>query len=166
MGDLNPLIPWGTHVLAFLALVWVVKKFLWGPLLSLLDERRESVEESFAKAEALKADAVKLQVEYKEQLQQAHVEARDLVNKAQADAGKLRETLQAETQAQIEKARKEASDRIAQETETAKNQLRNYVADLAVSAAEKFLSEGLSDDQKRRLTDETLPEIERAASRN
>jgi F-type H+-transporting ATPase subunit b len=143
-----------------------VAKYGWKPLLALLDERRESVEESFAKAERLKADAEKMQAENKAQLQAAHAEARELVKKAQADAGKLREQLQAETKAQIDKARKEASSRIAQETEAAKIQLRNFVADLAVSATEKFLTEGLSDDQKRKLTDETLPEIERAAARN
>jgi F-type H+-transporting ATPase subunit b len=166
MEDISPIAWIFTHSAAFILLVWIMKKFAWGPILGLLDERRDSVEESFAKAEQLKADAERMQAENKEQLQAAHAEARELVKKAQADAGKLREQLQAETQAQIEKARKEASARIAQETEAAKNQLRNYVADLAVSATEKFLTEGLSDDQKRKLTDETLPEIERAAARN
>lgn len=166
MADINPLFWIATHLVAFLILCWLVARFAWRPLLGLLDERRHTVEESFAKAEQLKGDAERMQGEYKEQLQAAHAEARDLVKKAQADAAKLRDQLQAETQAQIEKARKEASDRISQETEAAKNQLRNYVAGLAVSAAEKFLSEGLSDDQKRKLTNETLPEIERAATRN
>jgi F-type H+-transporting ATPase subunit b len=166
MEDISPVAWVLTHSAAFILLVAIMKKYAWGPILRLLDERRSSVEESFAKAEQLKADAAQMQSEYKEQLQAAHAEARDLVKKAQADAGKLREQLHAETQAQIEKARKEASDRISQETEAAKTQLRNYVANLTVAATEKFLTEGLSEDQKRKLTTETLPEIERAASRN
>ena len=166
MADVSPLVWIATHLVAFAILWWLVAKYAWRPILALLDERRESVEESFAKAKQLKADAEKMQAEYKDQLQEAHAEARELVKKAQADAAKLRESLQAETQAQIEKARKEASDRIAQETENARSELRQHVANLTVSAAEKFLTEGLSEEQKRRLTDETLPEIEQAASRN
>jgi len=153
-------------MIAFLALVWILKKVVWGPVTDLLDERTESVREQYAEMERLKSEAEKAQAEYKSQLQNAHAEARELVKKAQADAEKLKEQLQEETRVQLEKARKEASERIAHDTETARAKLREYVADLSVLAAEKFLAEGLTDQQKKELTDRTVPEIERAVSRN
>jgi F-type H+-transporting ATPase subunit b len=155
-----------THVIAFLCLVAILRKFLWGPVVNLLDERTHEVSRQYAEIERLKNETEKSQEEYKAKLQEAHAEARELVKKAHSDAEKLREQLQSETQAQIEKARKEASERIAHETEMARQQLRAYVADLSIMAAEKFLSEGLTEQQKKQLTDRTLPEIENAASRN
>ena len=155
-----------THAIAFLALFWILKKVAWRPVLDLLDQRSESIEKQYAEMERMKAEAEQSQQEYKAQLQAAHAEARDLVQKAKSDAEKLKEQLQSENQAQIEKARKEATERIAHETEAARAELRRYVADLSIAAAEKFLTEGLTDQQKKQLTDRTLPEIESAASRN
>jgi F-type H+-transporting ATPase subunit b len=160
-------LPWIlTHSLVFLTLVWFFRRVVWGPVLQFLDERRESIEKQFKEIENLKAGAEKMQAEYKAQIQHAQAESRELVTKAKADAIKLGEQIKAETQAMLEKSRKDAADRIAQETELAKIQLRQYAAGLAVSVAEKFLTEGLSDEQKRRLSEQTLPEIERAAIKN
>ncbi|MCG3196801.1 MAG: ATP synthase subunit b [bacterium] len=159
--------PWVmTHSLVFLILVWFFKRNVWGPVLRLLDERREAIQKQFAEVEALKAEAEKTREDYKAQLHQAQAEARDLVQKAKSDATALAEQLRAETQAALEKSRKDASDRIAQETENARTSLRQYAAGLAVMVAEKFLTEGLSAEQRRRITEETLPEIERAATKN
>jgi F-type H+-transporting ATPase subunit b len=154
------------HASAFLLLVWLMKKTAWRPILAFLDERRESIARQFQEVENLKAEAQKTQEEYKKQIHQAQAEARDLVTKAKADAVHLAEQMRAEAQAAVEKSRKDAEARIAQETESAKNQLRQYTADLAIAVAEKFLTEGISSEQRRLLAEQTLPEIERAASKN
>jgi len=153
-------------MIAFLLLVWLLKKVAWKPILALLDERTESIEKQYAEMERMKTEAEKMQEEYKSQIHRAHAEARDLVQKARSDAEKLKQQLQSESHAQIEKARKEATDRIAHETEMARVELRKFAANLAVGVAEKFLVEGLTDQQRKQLTDRTLPEIENAVSKN
>ena len=161
------MIPWFMcHVLLFGLLIWALNKWAFGPITRLLDERSKSIEDQFAEMERMKAEAEEMQEEYKTQLQQAQAEARETVKKAQDDAAKAAEQMKAEAQAQLEKARKEAQDRIAHETEMAKAELRKYVADLSVLAAEKFLTEGLSDSQKKSLVESTLPEVERTISSN
>jgi len=114
----------------------------------------------------LKQEAEKTRKDYQEQMRHAQAEARELVVKARADAERLAESLRTENQAALDKSRREASAQIAQEAELARLELRRYAAELAVTVAEKFLSEGLSPEQKRQLTEKTLPEVEQAASRN
>ncbi len=155
-----------THAAAFLLLVWLMRKTAWHPILRFLDERRESIERQFKEVERLKDETRKTQEEYQAQLRAAQAEARELVTKAKADAHTMAENLRAETQAALDKSRKEASDRIAQETELARIELRRYAAGLAVSVAEKFLTENLTDQQRHDLTEKALPEVERAVSRN
>lgn len=155
-----------THATAFLLLVWLMRKTAWRPILRFLDERRESIERQFKEVDRLKEDARKTQEEYQTQLREAQAEARELVTKAKADAQKMAENLRADTQTALDKSRKEASDRIVQETELARIELRRYAASLAVAVAEKFLTENLSGEQKRALTEKALPEVERAVSRN
>jgi len=166
MENIIPFAHWLTHVAMFLLLVWILAKLLWRPIMSFLDERTESVANQFQEIDELKVQAEKMQAEYREQLRQAQTEARELVTKAKEDAGRLAEQLKAENQASIEKNRREAADRIAHETEQAKEELRQYVADLSIAVAGKFLSRGLTDDQRSSLTSDTLSEIERAALRN
>ncbi|MCA9449129.1 MAG: F0F1 ATP synthase subunit B [Candidatus Omnitrophica bacterium] len=156
----------GCHVALFGILIWALNKWAFGPITKLLDERSKSIEDQFAEMASMKAEAAKMQEEYKSQLQQAQVEARETVKKAQDDAVRTAEKLKAETQVQLEKARKEAQDRITHETEMAKAELRKYVADLSVLAAEKFLTDGLSEAQRKSLVESTLPEVERAISSN
>lgn len=162
-----PVIAWFlTHVVLFLLLVGALKKYAWGPITGLLDERSKAIEDQFAEMERMKKEAEQLQEQYKAQLHQAQAEARETIRKAQDDASRAAEQMKAEAQAQLEKTRREAQDRIAHETEMAKADLRKYVADLSILAAEKFLVEGLTESQRKSLTESTLPEVERSISNN
>jgi len=166
MENITPVAWILTHAIAFVGLVWFLKAKAWGPVLNLLDERRESVAKQFAEVERLRAEAEATQREYKAQLQEAHAEARETVKKAQADALKQAEKLREESRAVIDKDRQEAANRIAHETEKARSDLRNFAAGLTLAVAERFLAEGLTERQKKRLMDDTLAEIDRATSRN
>ncbi len=155
-----------THAILFVTLFTLIRKYAWGPVTNLLDERGKAIEDQFAEVERLKEEAAGMREDYKIKLQEAQAEARETVKKAQDDAVRAAEQLKAETQTQLEKARKEAQNQISHETEMAKADLRKYVADLSVLAAEKFLTEGLSENQRKSLIESTLPEVERTISSN
>jgi len=62
---------WSTFVLEiinFLVLVWILKRFLYKPVLDVIARRRAGIEKSMADAEALHADAEKLQEQYEDRL--------------------------------------------------------------------------------------------------
>lgn len=162
-----PMIAWFMcHVILFLLLVGALKKWAFGPITRLLDERSKAISDQFAEMDRMNAEAAKMQEEFKAQFHRAQVEARETVRKAQEDAARAAERMKAEAQAQLDKARREAQDRIAHETQMAKADLRKYVADLSVLAAEKFLTEGLTELQRNSLVESTLPEVERTISNN
>lgn len=164
--DIGPW-PWiATHALGFICLVLLMRKSAWRPILKFLDERRASIERQFHEVDALKQEAEKMRKDYQEQMRHAQAEARELVVKTRADAERLAESLRVENQAALEKSRREASAQIEQEAEKARLELRRYAAELAVTVAEKFLSEGLTSDQRRQIAEKTLPEVERAVSKN
>ena len=83
------------------------------------------------------------------------------------DAEKLKQQLQAENQAHIEKARKEATDRIAHEAELARAELQKFAGGPGHRSRRKVFSrKDYPNSRKRQLTDRTLPEIESAISKN
>jgi F-type H+-transporting ATPase subunit b len=165
--DLPGALPWIlTHALLFIILIWVMKKYAWGPVLHLLDERSESIDHQLKEVEQLKANTQKMQDDYMAQLRVAQTEARELVTKARTDAELLAEKLRHENLEAIDKSHREAAEQIRHEADQARIDLRNYAADLTIAVTTRFLSEGLTENQKKTLAADTLTEIERAASRN
>ncbi len=57
-----------THAVGFIIFFWVMKKFAWGPLLNLLDERRQKIADSFKEIDDKGAATDKLKGEYEDKL--------------------------------------------------------------------------------------------------
>ena len=57
-----------TNIIAFLIFVWVLKKFAWGPLMSMLDERKAKIQGDFATAEGKVAEAEQLRSDFEAKL--------------------------------------------------------------------------------------------------
>ena len=78
----------------FLILLVVLKIFLWGPILKVLDERKRRIEEGLNRAEQAASDALATEEEAKKVIEQARAEARAQNLRSQEAAAKLREELE------------------------------------------------------------------------
>ena len=86
----------------FAILLVVLRIFLWGPILKMLDERKQRIEEGLRASEAAASAAEQSQVAARAALEDARAEGRDLVARAQETAARLGTEL--EQQAQAEEA--------------------------------------------------------------
>jgi len=156
--ELNPgLTLW--VAITFLVLIVVLKRFAWGPIVKMLDERERTIRDAIDQAKKERAEAEKLLAQQKESLAQARREAADLTKKNQQEVEVLRAELTA-------RARKEADDLIASARRTideemgrATAELRAQVADLAVAAATRIVKSSLDDKAQRALVEEYLREL-------
>lgn len=141
--------------IVFLAIFW---RYALGPITRMLDQRRERIEESMQAAERMQKELAATQARNEEILAEARRDAQKVLSTARENAdqtlARAREQAQVEANQMIDKAR--AS--IAAETEQAWQQLRQDVADLAISAATKIVRKELDRAQQARLIDETLAE--------
>src|SRR6185503_15230443 len=148
-----------TQILGFLILLWVMRKFAWGPLLGALEARRQKIAGDFEAARVAKAeaDATKLQLE--NELRGIEAKARQRLQEAVAEgqkvAGEIR--TQAQTEAVARLAR--AEDDIAREREKAKELLKEQVVSLSMRTAEKILRQRLDDPAQRKLIGEFVEEV-------
>ena len=65
-----------THILGFLIFVWILKKYAWGPLLGLMEERRNKIAGEFKQIEKEKADVAALTNDYQKKLKEIDNERR------------------------------------------------------------------------------------------
>jgi F-type H+-transporting ATPase subunit b len=115
------LIDWFTviaQVLNFLILVWLLKRFLYKPILNAIDAREKKVADELANADAKKAEAQKEKEEFKRKNEEFDQQRAALLNKS-------KDEVKAERQRLFEEARKEASDLRAKQQETLRNDKHN-----------------------------------------
>ena len=148
-----------TQILGFLILLWIMRKYAWGPILGALEARRQKIAGDFDAARKAKADADATKLQLENELKGIEAKARqrllEAVTEGQRVAGEIH--AQAQTEAAARLAR--AQDDIAREREKAKEQLKEQVVTLSMRTAEKILRQRLDDPAQRKLIGEFVEEV-------
>ncbi len=145
-----------TQLVNFAILLVLLRMFLWGPILKMLDERKRRIEEGLKASEAAASAAEQSQVAAQAALEAARAEGRDLVARAQETAGRLRTELETQAKADADRIVERARQEMEQERLQAVQALRAEFADLTVRAAERVVGQSLDRTAHQRLIDEVL----------
>ncbi len=152
------LVFWTT--VSFLILLFILRRFAWGPILGAVTERERSIEEALSKAEAAKEEMSRLTNENEALLKQAYAQ-RDVIL---AEAKQLKDQIVNEAK---EAAHKEGARMIEQARVEINNQkaiamadVKNQVATLSIEIAEKILRKQFEDARKQdQLVADLLKEV-------
>jgi F-type H+-transporting ATPase subunit b len=148
---------WTTFV--FLALLGILWRFAWGPILSAVESRESGIQSAIDEAISRNAEAEKLLAEHREQLADARRQANELIAEGKAAGERVRKEIEAkareEGQAMIERARAE----IERERDMALDTLRKESVELALAAASRLVQETLDAPKDRALIESYLSEL-------
>ena len=159
-GILSPnvgLIFWIT--LTFLLLLYVLRRFAWGPIAKALSEREAKIEASIRSAETALDEARKIQADNEKARRESEQEAQRILRQARETAERLRSEEVEKTRDQIRQMQEQAQAEIEREKQGALTELRAEVADLAIRAAEKILDENLDAVRQQRLVKDFLEDL-------
>lgn len=148
-----------TQILGFLILVWVLRQFAWGPLLGMLEARRQKIAGEFQEADRLKTEAQELRVRYEQELRTIEAQARHRIQEAMAEGQKVAAEIRSQAQGEAAARVQRAEDEIAREREKAKEILKQQIIQLSMRSAEKILREKLDDATQRKLAAEFIDEV-------
>ncbi|MEA2222645.1 MAG: F-type H+-transporting ATPase subunit b [Solirubrobacteraceae bacterium] len=150
-------------LLVFAISGFLLKKYAFPQIAEALDRRQRIIEESLETAARTRAEAEQLLEEYRERLAAAREQAEAILARARKSA----ETTEHETLADAKKRREELLEQtkrdIEAETRRAIQDIRNEVADLTILATEKITRKTLTDDDQRKLVEDTLAELDFSA---
>jgi F-type H+-transporting ATPase subunit b len=147
-------------IICFLIVVFVLKKWAFGPIQSMIDERRERIRRALQEADEARAEARKLLEEHRQLIGQARNEAEEILSEARQVGRSMEQRVKEETEADRQRRLEETKRQIEAETRRALEQIRAEVADLTVIAAEKVTRKTLDDKDQRRLIDEAIGELD------
>lgn len=127
------------QTIAFLILLWFLKRFVYPPLVTMLDKREREIDAAAKAAREAQARADASQDETKRLLAEARAEAKDIVVTAKEEAGAMVADAEATSKLQAEHIVAAAHDEIAKEVVAAKKALHNETIDLVAAATEKVV---------------------------
>ena len=142
--------------MVFGLLLYLARRYAWGPITKALEEREANIATSLEKAAAAMEEAQHLKAQNDQSRQKAEHEARRLLRDAREDAERVRSAELQRTREEINAMRLKALEEIERDKQVALKALRSEVAELAVLAAEQILREELDMARQGRLVDRFL----------
>ena len=136
--------------LLFIALILLLKKFAWGPILSAVEEREEGIKEALELAEKAKEEMQALNADNERILAEARIERDILLKEAREIKDKIVSEAKDQANTEADKILLSAKEQINNEKLKAITELKNQVADMSIDIAEKILRSELSDVKKQK----------------
>ena len=147
------------QVILFLTVYLILKKFAFGPIIAIFEERRKTIEEGQANAEKIK-----------KQLAESEIRCQEILRKANADAQRISEEgraiSDASSQKHIQQAIKDAegiiekaNENVALERTRMVAEVKNEMVKLVVDTTAKVAGKILTESDQQRLAAETTKQL-------
>ena len=147
-------------IVCFLVVLFVLKRYAFGPVQQMIDTRRERIQSAIDEADHARAEARALLEEHKKLIGQAKSESEEILSEARRIAEAQRERVKVEIEEDRQRRLEETRRQIEQATQQALGQIRDEVGKLSLLAAEKITRKSLTGNDQQRLIDEALAEID------
>ena len=127
------------QLVVFLILAWFTMKFVWPPIMKALDERAGKIADGLAAADKAKADLAHAEKKSADEMRKARESAAEFRSGAERQVAQLIEEARAEGARIVNAAREAAEAEAGAASQRAREALREHVAALAVTGAERIL---------------------------
>jgi F-type H+-transporting ATPase subunit b len=153
---------WIWTMVVFVALLVILKKMAWKPIIASLEDRDKTIKASLEQAARIQEETKRMTEEQNRILAQARHEANSMLQSSKQAAEDLRRKL--EQAAQDEKARiiASATHEIDASKRAAMADLKKTTADLSIQIAEKLIQSNMDDAKQRALVDQLINEVSAA----
>ncbi len=155
-----------TQILNFIILFILLRLLLYKPILSMLDSRKQKIQESLEYAERVKRDAAEQQKEFDRKLEEARHEAQAAAASAAQVGEKEREVILAQAREEARQMIEQAKGQIEYERKQMMSDLREQVVRLSLLAAQRVVSQSLDDSAHRQLVSEFLAQTDELGKQN
>lgn len=150
------------QILSFLLLLFLMRKFFWNKLLSVLDKRKQGIADELKMIEDAKSGVQSLKSEYESKLGSIEDISAKKIQEAVAEGRRLTEEIRKKAHEQAQDIIENARDNIKHELIKAKEELKDKIIDLTINAAENIIREKITEEDDRKLVKDFLDRIDEA----
>ena len=153
--------PWTAvfTLLNFLAILIVGTKFLWNPVMKIIKERQQEIDDLYSDANTAKTNAKALEAEYQQKLSVATETGERIVKEAVARGQAREEEILRKANADATAIMDKASADIAMEKKKAINDAKDEISEMAMAIAGKVVGRQLTDADQSALVDAFINDL-------
>ncbi|MBN1868374.1 F0F1 ATP synthase subunit B [Candidatus Sumerlaeota bacterium] len=150
-----------THLVAFLIFIWLLKIFAVGPILRLLDERRQRIATQFDDLQKAEKRVASLKDEYAEHLQKIDEEARKRMLEEVSRGRRIAEEIALKARTDSVEIIEKARSNVQIQLEQARLELKEEIIAMVIEATERLIQERLDEAKHRELVGAFVDEIQK-----
>lgn len=149
------------QIVNFGIVLYLMAKFLYKPVIKVLDERKQKAEETEKMNEEAKSTIEKSEQEKKKMIAEAKKESEIIISKAKAQGQKEKDEILEKAQKDIAASRKKLEAEIEDEKKKMLKDVNAKVSETAIFVAEKVISESIDEKKHRSLIDSAIKDFEK-----
>ena len=147
------------QVILFIIVYLILKKFAFGPIIAMLEERRKRIEEGMLNADKIKQQLAESETRYAEILNKANAEAQKMIDEARASSAVIADRKQQQAIAEAEQIIAKAREATALEHDRILSELKREVGRLVVDTTAKVTGKILTPDDQKRLSEDAARQV-------
>ena len=147
------------QTIAMIVFVWFCMKFVWPPIVAIIEERQTQIADGLAAAEKGSRSLEEAEAQIASIVEDARGQARQIVDQANQRANAIVEEAREGAVKERDRILASAQAEVEQEVNRARDELRGQVAAIAVAGAEKILAREIDGNSHRELLDQLAGEI-------
>lgn len=145
--------------IAMIVFVWFVMKYVWPPIVEMLEERQTQIADGLAAADKGNRALEEAETEKRSILDEARGQAREIIDQANTRASTIVDEARAEATSEKQRIVAAAQAEVEQDTNRAREELRGQVGSLAVLGAQQIIQREIDANAHKDLLDKLAAEI-------
>mgnify|MGYP000691686176 FL=1 len=147
------------QLLAFILFVWFCMRYVWPPMIQILEEREKEVADGLEAASRGKRELEEANTQRVAIVDEAKKEAADLVSQAGQRANQMVEDAKSQAQEEADRIKTSAKADLEQAAKKAREEIRSEVSALVISGAEKILGSEIDQEKNAEIIEEISKEL-------
>jgi F-type H+-transporting ATPase subunit b len=147
-------------ILTFLIVLWVLRRFAFGRIQRLIDQRRDRIREALDEADKAREEARELRELVRREREEALGDREKILDESRRQAQRQLEQAREQADADLKERLEKNREELEAENARLREQIRRDVVELTLLASEKVTGKVLDEEDQRRLIDETIAEVD------
>ncbi|MCR5122788.1 MAG: F0F1 ATP synthase subunit B [Ruminococcus sp.] len=146
-------------VINLLLFYFLLKKFLFKPVLGMMERREQMIRDDLDNAKKASDEAEQMKARYEKKIKSAQAEAAKITKVAKQRAARERAEIVEDAKAEAAELIADAQKTIERDREAAMSSAREEIAGLAVMAASRVLEKNIDEESNRGFAEQLLAEV-------
>lgn len=150
-----------SQIVNFLVILFILKRFMYKPVLDILKKRENQIKEGLKNAEESEKKLAQTLEKEKEVLHKAHEMAQKIVNDAKIEAAETKLKIEELTKKEVEMMIEQSRQTIEQETKEAEQKLSKRIGQIAVDLLQKSLKGIFGEREQKLIMKKAISQLEK-----